>query len=129
MRSVSLPRMRIDNASLVRKRHVRYTARASPRVSNPGPRLALEAGTLTVNHDIDCDYNVHADLNPLFGTAEDIGDANSLGRIFPVQRSALGATCFRCLRADISCGGRVAGHIRRLAASGRRRLGSVPERG
>src|ERR1039457_2999477 len=40
----------MESASLRRNRQVRYTPRASPRASNPGPRLALEAGTRRVNH-------------------------------------------------------------------------------
>src|SRR5258708_38135059 len=40
----------MQSASLRRNRQVRYTPRASPRASKPGPRLALEAGTRRVNH-------------------------------------------------------------------------------
>src|ERR1017187_4428151 len=43
----------MESASLRRNRQVRYTPRASPRASNPGPRLALEAGTRRVNHGLE----------------------------------------------------------------------------
>src|SRR5271157_304956 len=52
MPAASRPSTRMARAPLRRKRHVRYTPRATPRASNPGPRLALEAGTRTVNHAI-----------------------------------------------------------------------------
>src|ERR1035437_4188587 len=52
MPAASRPSTRMARAPLRRKRHVRYTPRATPRESNPGPRLALEADTRIVNHDI-----------------------------------------------------------------------------
>src|SRR5439155_17234814 len=53
--TASRPAAQIAKASLSRKRHVRYTPSARPSASNPGPRLALEAGTRTVNHGLDLD--------------------------------------------------------------------------
>ena len=46
--AASRPLARISSAVLRRKRQVRYTPKAIPRASKPGPRLALEAGTRTV---------------------------------------------------------------------------------
>src|SRR5581483_11060028 len=46
--AASRPSARIASASARRNRHVRYTPSANPSESNPGPRLALEAGTRTV---------------------------------------------------------------------------------
>src|SRR5438128_12510426 len=51
----SRPAAQIAKASLSRKRHVRYTPSAKPSASNPGPRLALEAGTRTLNHALELD--------------------------------------------------------------------------
>ena len=48
MRDASRPSHRIVSRAAGEKRHVRYTWRAMPRESKPGPRLALEAGTRNV---------------------------------------------------------------------------------
>src|SRR5450631_4099525 len=52
MAAASRPLTLIARRSLARKRQSRYRQRARPRASKPGPRLALEAGTRTVDHGI-----------------------------------------------------------------------------
>src|ERR1017187_713195 len=52
MAAASRPVTVIDRRSLARKRQSRYTESARPRASKPGPRLALDAGTRTVDQDI-----------------------------------------------------------------------------
>jgi hypothetical protein len=42
----------MKSRSLARKRQSRYTHSARPSASKPGPRLALDAGTRTVDQDI-----------------------------------------------------------------------------
>src|SRR6476619_3914851 len=49
MLSASRPEVVMTSVSLCWKRQVRYTPSARPSASNPGPRLALEAGTRSVN--------------------------------------------------------------------------------
>src|SRR5260370_3587037 len=55
MLSASRPSAWIVRIPLCRKRHVRYTLNARPSASKPGPRLALDAGTRTVNQGLDSD--------------------------------------------------------------------------
>src|ERR1022692_3766737 len=52
MAAASRPVTAMDSRSLARKRQSRYTESATPRASKPGPRLALDAGTRTVDQDI-----------------------------------------------------------------------------
>src|SRR5215813_7438298 len=53
MQAASRPVAVMVRVSLRRKRQVRYTPSARPSASNPGPRLALEAGTRSVNMLLD----------------------------------------------------------------------------
>src|SRR6478672_2648463 len=53
MHAASRPEASMERVSLRRNRQVRYTPRASPSASKPGPRLALEAGTRRVNHRLE----------------------------------------------------------------------------
>src|SRR5579871_3653665 len=76
-------------------------------MSNPGPRLALEAGTLTVNQDIDCDYSVRIALNRRSQPAEYSPDELSLGGLCSICGPVVAAAEFRWLGTH-SGGGRLA---------------------